>query len=88
MELPENTSINKYAIEREEGKQPPYRSIYSLRLVELKTLKTYIKTHVKTGFIWPFKFSAGGSLLFDKKLDDSLWLCVNYQSLNNLIIKN
>ena len=51
MELPENTSINEHAIKLQNGKQPPYGPIYSLGPVELETLKTYIKTHLKTGFI-------------------------------------
>ena len=49
--LPEQTEFNQYAIKIEEDKQPPYESIYSLGSVELETLKTYIKTHLKTGFI-------------------------------------
>ena len=88
MELPENTGINKHAIELEVGKQPPYGPIYSLGPVELETLKTYIETHLKTGFIQSFKSPAGAPILFNKKPDSSLWLCVNYQGLNNLIIKN
>ncbi len=51
MELPENTGINKYAIKLINGKQPLYGLIYALSLVELKTLKIYIETHLKTGFI-------------------------------------
>ena len=51
-------------------------------------MKTYIKTHLKTGFIWPSKFLAGVLILFDKKSDSSLCLCINYQGLNNLTIKN
>ena len=51
MELSKNTSINKDAIELQDGKQPPYMLIYSLRQVELKTLKTYIETHLITRFI-------------------------------------
>ena len=51
MELPENTGINEHAIELQDGKQPPYGPIYSLGPVELETLKTYIETHLKTGFI-------------------------------------
>ena len=51
MELPKNTGINKHAIELQNSKQPLYRPIYSLRPVELETLKTYIITHLKTGFI-------------------------------------
>ena len=88
MELPENTSINKHAIKLQDGKQPLYRPIYSLRPVELKTLKTYIETHFKTGFIQPSKSLAGAPILFDKKPNGSLWFCVNYQGLNNLMIKN
>ena len=51
MELLENTGINEYAIELQDSKQPPYGLIYSLGTVELETLKTYIKTYLKTGFI-------------------------------------
>ena len=88
MELPENTGINEHAIELIEDKQPPYGPIYSLGPVELETLKAYIETHLKTGFIRPSKSPAGASILFDKKPDGSLRLCVDYQGLNNLTIKN
>ena len=69
--LPEQTELNEHAIELEEGKQPPYGPIYSLGLVERETLKTYIKTHLKTGFIRPSKSPAGAPILFDKKPDGS-----------------
>ncbi len=88
MELPENTDINKYAIELIEGKQPPYGPIYALSPVELETLKAYIKTHLKTGFIRPFKSPADAPILFDEKPDNSLHLCMDYRGLNNLTIKN
>ena len=88
MKLPKNTGINKHAIELYNGKQPLYRPIYSLEPIELETLKTYIKTHLKTGFIWPSKSPAGASILFNKKPDSSLRLCINYQGLNNYTIKN
>ena len=50
-ELPENTGINEHAIKLEEGKQPLFGPIYSLGLVELETLKTYIETNLANGFI-------------------------------------
>ena len=34
-ELVENTGMNKHIVELEKNKQPSFRSIYSLRLVEL-----------------------------------------------------
>ena len=40
--LPENIGMNEHAIKLEKNRQPPFGSIYSLGLVELKTLKTYI----------------------------------------------
>ena len=56
--------------------------------MELETLKAYIETHLKTGFIWPSKSPAGAPILFDKKPDGSLRLYVDYRGLNNLTIKN
>ena len=56
MELQENTEVNKYTIELEEGKQPLFGLIYSLGPVELETLKTYIETNLANGFIRPTKF--------------------------------
>ena len=56
--------------------------------MELETLKTYFETHLKTGFICPSKSPAGAPILFDKKPDGSLCLCVDYRGLNNLTIKN
>ena len=88
IELPKHTEINIHAIDLEEGKQPPYRPIYSLEPMELETLKTYIKTNLANGFIRPSKSPAGAPILFDKKQDGSLRLCVDYRGLNNITIKN
>ena len=87
-ELPENTGMNEHAIELEEGKQRPFGPIYSLGLVELETLKIYIKTNLANGFIYLSKSPAGAPIRFDRKPDGSLCLCVNYWGLNNITIKN
>ena len=87
-ELSKYTGINDHAIELVDSQQPPYGPIYSLRLVELETLKTYIETNLANGFIRPFTSLAGTPILFDRKSDNSLRLCVDYQGLNNLTIKN
>ena len=49
--LPERTELNEHAINPENSKQLPYWLIYSLGPVELETLKIYIETYLKTGFI-------------------------------------
>ena len=69
--IPENTRINEYAIKLKEGKQPPFKPIYSLGHVELKTLKTYIKTKLANSFIQLSKSPAGALILFDRKPDRS-----------------
>ena len=88
VELPENTRMNEYAIELEEGKQPLLGPIYSLESVELEILKIYIKINLANGFIWPSKSPAGALILFDKKLDRNLCLYVDYKGLNNITFKN
>ncbi len=80
--------MNEHAIELIDEKQPFYKPIYALSLVELKTLKTYIETHLKTGFIRSSKSPADALILFDKKPDGNLCLYMNYQCLNNLTIKS
>lgn len=52
--LLEYTKINTHAINLEEGKQLLYSFIYSLKLVELETLKSYIKINLANDFIRPF----------------------------------
>ena len=78
MELLENTGINEHAIKLEKSKQPPFGPIYSLGLVELETLKTYIETNLANGFIRSSKSPTEAPILFDMKPNKSLRLCVDY----------
>ena len=87
-ELPENTEINEHAIELEEDKQPPFGPIYSLGPVELEILKAYIETTLANGFIRPSKSPVGAPILFNRKTNRSLRLCVDYRAFNNIMIKN
>ena len=73
--LPECTKLNEYAINLENGKEPPYEPISSISLVKLETLKTYIKTHLKTGFIQPSKFLVNAPTYMIKRLTIAL-VCV------------
>ena len=84
----EQTKANGHAIKLEEGNQPPYGPIYSLGPIKLKTLKTYIEINLANGFIWALKSPADTAILFVCKPNSSHCLFVNYQGLNNLMIKN
>lgn len=86
--LPKQTELNKHFIKLKNDKQLPYKSIYSWSLIELETLKMCIKIYLKIRFIQPSKISISILILLNKKLDNSFYLYINYQGLNNLIIKN
>lgn len=86
--LPKHTEINNHIIELVDNWPLQYGSIYSLRPVELETLKIYIKNNPTNSFIRPSKSFAKALIFFYKKPDRSLKLCVDYQGLNSLIIKN
>ena len=76
--LPKQTGISEYVIELEEDKQPAYKPIYSLRPVEFKTLKTYIKINLANGFIHLLNSLTSVSILFGHKPDNNLRLYINY----------
>lgn len=88
IELPKYFDINKYAINLEFYKKLPYRPIYSLGLIELETLKTYIETNLINSFIHLSKFFAKAFIFFVEKLDSNFYLYINHYGFNNLTIKN
>ena len=86
--LPEHTEINNHAIPLVDDQQLPYGSIYSLESVKLEILKAYIKTNLANRFIRPLISLASALILFDRKSDGFLQLCIDYQGFNKLTIKN
>eukprot|EP00833_Pecoramyces_ruminatium_P005437 jgi/Orpsp1_1/1179469/evm.model.c7180000069456.1 len=65
-----------------------YRPIYPLSEEESKTLKEYIKENIKKNFIRYSESPAGYPILFRKKKNGNLILCVNYKKLNDVTILN
>ncbi|SPC67464.1 uncharacterized protein UHOD_11753 [Ustilago sp. UG-2017b] len=72
----------------EEGKSPPFGPIYSLSEHELKTLRGYLEENLAKGFVSPSDSPAASPILFVKKKDGSLRLCVDYRGLNQITIRN
>jgi len=62
----------------EEGAKPIHRPIYSLSPPELVALQEFPKEHTRNGFIHPSKSPWGSPILFIKKKDSSLCLCVDF----------
>ncbi len=85
--IPKYTGINDHAIELGDDWQSSNGLTYSLSLLELKTLKAYIKNNLTNGFIRSSKSLVRCAIFFNKKPDKSLRLCVNHSDLKNLIIK-
>jgi hypothetical protein len=85
--LPEHRPYD-IAIDLQPGKSAPWGPIYSLSNEELKALREYLDENLEKGFIRPSKSPAGAPILFVKKKDLSLRLCVDYRGLNAVTIKN
>ena len=61
---------------------------YRMALVELKELKTQLQDLVDKGFIQSSVSPWGAPMLFVKKNNGSMRLCIDYQQLNKVTIKN
>jgi len=80
---PYNLKINL-----EEGAQPLVGPIYSLSASEQEALKEFIEENLNTDFIQPTSFLYSTLVLFVKKKDGSLRLCVDFHSLNCIFKKD
>ena len=85
--LPPHRDFN-LKIELEEGASPPPGRLYSLSPFELDALRKFIDKNLSTGFIRPTSSSHAAPVLFVKKKDGSLRLCVDYRGLNKLTKKD
>lgn len=66
----------------------PFGPIYNLSETELEALREYLDENLKKGFIRPSESPAGAPILFVKKKDGSLRMCVDYRGINKITIKN
>jgi hypothetical protein len=86
-QLPEHHPYN-YPIDLEERQSPSFGPIYGLSEPELQALREYLIENLAKGFIRLSKSPAGALILFVKKKDGSLRLCVDYRGLNKITKKN
>ena len=63
-------------------------SSYRMAATELKELKTQLQDLVDKGFIQPSVSPWDILILFVKKKDETLRLCIDYWQLNKVTIKN
>ena len=68
--------------------KPFYGPIYSLSPPELAALQEFLDKNTQNGFIQPSRSPWGSPVLFIKKKDGSLQLCVDYQALTKVTQKD
>jgi hypothetical protein len=75
-------------INLQEASQLSFGPIYNLSQNKLAALQDYLDENLAKNFIRHSNSSAGTPILFVKKKDGSLRMCVEYQGLNQITIKN
>ncbi|KAI4297964.1 hypothetical protein L6164_037817 [Bauhinia variegata] len=85
--LPPRREVD-HKIEFEAGARPPAMAPYRMAPPELEELRKELKELIDAGHIRPSKAPYGAPVLFQKKQDGSLRLCIDYRALNKVTIKN
>ncbi|KAK8583482.1 hypothetical protein V6N13_108843 [Hibiscus sabdariffa] len=85
--LPPDRDV-EFEIETYPGSAPVSMAPYRMAPKELKELKVQLQELLDRGFIRPSSSPWGASVLFVKKKDGSLRLCIDYRKLNKLTVKN
>ncbi|WRX14563.1 Reverse transcriptase domain - like 10 [Theobroma cacao] len=78
----------EFTIDLLSGTAPIFILPYRMAPVELNELKVQLKELVDKGFICPSTSPWGAPILFLKKKDGTLRLCIDYRQLNKMTIKN
>ncbi|KAJ3476377.1 hypothetical protein NLI96_g11201 [Meripilus lineatus] len=86
--LPPHRSGFDASIKIDESKTPPFGPIYRLSQPEHEALFTYIESNLKKGFIRRSTSPAAAPILFVKKKNGDLRLCIDYRGLNSITKRN
>nr|GFA06103.1 putative reverse transcriptase domain-containing protein [Tanacetum cinerariifolium] len=78
----------EFSIELIPGAEPISNAPYRMAPIELKELKDQLKELLERGFIRPSVSPWGEPVLFVKKKDGSIRLCIDYRELNKITIRN
>ncbi len=85
--LPPKREVD-HRIELVSDARPPAMAPYRMAPPELEELRKQLKELLDAGHIRPSKSPYGAPVLFQKKHDGSLRMCIDYRALNKLTVKN
>ena len=85
--LPPDREI-EFAIDLAPGTAPVSKAPYCLAPVKMKELASQLQEQLDKGMIRPSVSPWGAPVLFVKKKDGSMRLCIDYRELNKLTITN
>ncbi|GKU99598.1 hypothetical protein SLEP1_g12422 [Rubroshorea leprosula] len=85
--LPPDKEV-EFAIDLVPGTGPISKAPYRMAPTELKELKIQLEELLEKGFIRPAVSPWGAPVLFVKKKDGSMRLCIDYRELNKVTVKN
>jgi hypothetical protein len=86
-ELPPKTQVD-YAIKVMSGVAPLANTPYGMSHEELKELNVQLEEFLMKGYIKPNKSPYGAPVLFIHKKDGTLRMCMDYKTLNKVIVNN
>nr|GEV51632.1 retrotransposon protein, putative, Ty3-gypsy subclass [Tanacetum cinerariifolium] len=78
----------EFTIDLIPGAQPISKAPYRMAPVELKELNDQLQELLERGFIRPSVSPWGAPVLFVKKKDGSMRLCIDYRELNRIMVRN
>ena len=76
------------SIEILQGTSPTSRAPYKMAPTKLKELKIQLQELLDKGFIRPSVSPWGAPVLFVKKKDGTLRICIDYRQINKVTVKN
>jgi hypothetical protein len=85
--MPPDTEV-EFVIDLLPRTAPISKRPYRMSIEELKELKKQLTELQEAGYIHPSSSPWGAPILFVQKKDESQRMCVDYRSLNDVMIKN
>ncbi|KAJ9553505.1 hypothetical protein OSB04_017550 [Centaurea solstitialis] len=78
----------EFRIDLVPGAAPVVKTLYRLAPPEMQELSSQLEELLEKGFIRPSSSPWGAPILFVKKKDGSMRMCIDYRELNKLTVKN